>query len=216
MSHLSVQVCSGPVDSEWQVGSDSNLLLIGWTSAPASVDAGVPLPVQSLLAAAMVEIVQVAYLDLPRADQKQVVRLAPAVMLRRWAARLKGFPGDAAFIVTRDAGAATRMFDADGFDWVRQQQVVILLEEQAEAPSFSIDDLQLLTGDDWCGAARRFMAQGVVGVLRPGVDGDVAALCPLHPELARSFREAMARHASRLGIDLCECTEDQMAHVLGS
>jgi hypothetical protein len=97
---------------------------------------------------------------------------------------------------TRRPERATGLFDDGAFPWWLQGQVVLLSEPDAAPPDIDEAGLLGLIGDDWTKQGGLLSRAGVRGILRPGVDGDVAGLLSLTGAFERSALGALEREAS--------------------
>lgn len=192
--------------AEWQLPlgpAEVQRCLVGWKVAPAAVDAGPPPAVALLLAAVLCRTGPVTFAS----------ALAPpvgaALLHRKW--RLgRHFEWKTTHDANAVQDAADGIFDAGFFSWTKQAQVVVL---SAPGPAPSLDERHLeVLGDP--AAFADLPRAGAVGVLLPGVDGDVAGLYFFTPAAAQAFREELARTIQQAGAEILVATGDEFRHLL--
>jgi hypothetical protein len=90
-----------------------------------------------------------------------------------------------------------------------------LLSEPEESPP-DLDQSRLfsLFGGDWTALASLLESSGVLGVLRPGIDGDIAGLLSFSDEFEREVVAALERKARSAGFDWSLASEDDFARQL--
>jgi hypothetical protein len=177
-----LRLCSGFTRREWSLPVPTALtrLLIGWRTVPSPVDAGVPAVVAEVLTTALCRH---AMLTFPTERGRDVT----------W--KSTGDPRE----------AAAGIFEGGHFSWDLQGQVVVLsrpglapvlneahLEVSARPPLF--DDLKAL---------------GAVGLLLPGVDGDVAGLYTFAPADMHDIIGTLSVLARQAGGDCVSLSEAQ-------
>jgi hypothetical protein len=108
-------------------------------------------------------------------------------------------------------------FDDAAHPWSMQGQV-LLISAPADAPPPEIDRKQLraLLENEWGDAADALSAPGVIGVVRPGVDGDLAGLLTLTADAERMSLAALEGETHRASFDWGVLTEDAFAERYSS
>jgi hypothetical protein len=144
-------------------------------------------------------------------DGDQVRTLTGRGLAARIAAKLKGTPSDLTLVSTRRPETARRLFDDAGFPWWMQGQVVVLSKADAPPPDIDEDTLLALFGDDWTSHAPALGAVGIEGIVRPGVDGDVAGLLSLTVSFEEAVLGVLEGETRRAGFDWAVLTEDAFA-----
>jgi hypothetical protein len=129
----------------------------------------------------------------------------------RLVANVKGTPSAITLMSTRRAETAMRLFDDAGFPWWMQGQVVVLSKPDAPPPNIDEDTLLALFGDDWATHAPSLGPFGIEGIVRPGVDGDVAGLLSLNGAFDDAVLGALESETRRAGVDWAVLTEDAFA-----
>jgi hypothetical protein len=87
---------------------------------------------------------------------------------------VKGMPVHLGLMSTRRPETAMRLFDDAAFPWWMQGQGVLLSVPDAPPPAIEEALLLALFGEQWTRHAASLLPLGIEGVVRPGVDGDVA------------------------------------------
>jgi hypothetical protein len=181
-----VHLCLCPefTGSEWQLPllPAAERTLIGWEVDPKPVDAGVPSVVAGVLATALCRHTTLSF---PAALTPHRTR-------------------DVAWKSTGDPReAAAGIFEGNLFSWELQGQVVILSSPGTTLPLNQghlnvatdpavVDDLDQL---------------GAIGLLLPGVDGDVAGLYTFAPRDMQALEAALASAARSVGGELISVDE---------
>jgi hypothetical protein len=228
VSRTALFACRGARGQQWQLGPlpppRGLVTLIGWSESPPRHDAGVPATVAGILARAFTTTARATFpssLAHPNSGSRwsdiagDHVRLLINNDFRsRIAARLRGAPPNLTLVSTRRPETACRIFDDEGFPWGMQAQAVLL--SQAEAPPPGIDEPQLLAlfDDDWTAHAASLAAEAIEGVVRPGVDGDVAGVLTLSEPFEQALVGAIEREARGLGAEWAIVSEEFFAEKL--
>ena len=104
-----------------------------------------------------------------------------------------------------------RLFDDASFPWWMQGQVVLLSGFAALPPDVDEDALLVLFGEDWTKRAAPLAAAGIEGIMRPGVDGDVAGLLSLRDEFEQTVLDALEGETRLAGFDWALLPEEVFA-----
>ena len=230
MSAPTILVCETPTLSQWQLGPlpppAADVILIGWHVEPRAVDAGVPPGVADVLARALTSVATLTFPVVPPAkqaialsssdDTSQPLHIAGLAAHAR-AAVHRG-TARTVLVSTHAVDTAKLLFDAPGYAWDSQAQVVLISEHHAPAPIVSRDTLQALAGDNWIRHAateqKTPRAHHLVGVMRPGVDGDIAGILSLTPAFTRSLTRALQTTAHRAGFAWQSLSEQAFTNAL--
>jgi hypothetical protein len=221
----SIFACRDARGPQWQLGplppAHGRLTLIGWRQEPEPVDGGVAAEVAGVLARALTSTARVTFpctfVTTATAnvwstwDADLVRTLTGRGLAARIAAKLKGTPSDITLMSTRRPETAGRLFDDAGFPWWMQGQVVVLSKPEAPPPDIDEDTLLALFGDDWSTHASSLGPVGIEGIVRPGVDGDVAGLLSLTGAFEEAVLGALESETRRAGFDWAVLTEDAFA-----
>ncbi|HXJ19458.1 MAG TPA: hypothetical protein VMT03_04425 [Polyangia bacterium] len=182
-------LCPEFVGPEWQLPllPGAERTLIGWAVDPEPVDAGVPPVVADILSTALCRH---ATLNYPTG-------LTPL----RWKS-------------TRDPREATAgVFEGDVFSWDLQGQVVVL-SSPGTSPRLNQSHLEVGTDPALIDQLERL---GAIGLLLPGVDGDVAGLYTFAPLDMRALEGALATAVRNAGGELISVDEaDFSAHLVST
>ena len=202
MSDTSIFVCLEPRRSNWwQLGalppSIGRMMLVGWKKDPEPVDGGVPEDVAPLLARAFTSIGRVTFLS-------SAVHAATA---GGWWP-LKRAPGPAELTSTTDPQTLMQAFDDAAHPWSMQGQVLLISAPSVPSPEIDRKHLRALLENDWSGAADVLSPPGVIAVLRPGVDGDLAGLLTLTADVERTSLAALEAETRRASFDWSVLTDD--------
>lgn len=209
MSDTSIFVCLEPRRSDvWQLGvlppSMGRMMLIGWKKDPEPVDAGVPEDVAAVVARALTSIGRVTF-------PSSAVH-APAG--GGWSPFKRG-PGSADLLSTTDPQTVMQAFDDAAHPWWMQGQVLVISAPSVPSPEIDRKHLRALLENDWSGVADALSPPGVIAVLRPGVDGDLAGLLTLTADAERTSLAALEGETRRASFDWSVLTEDAFADRYG-
>jgi hypothetical protein len=222
MTPSTIYLCERPTDPRWELGSAAastqRVLLIGWSRSVQLTEAGVPPIVSRVISHALVSAGHVAFLSNASDAHATAACEFQSLAKDNWPMRLGQWlhvtPRSAGWVITRDALTAATLFDCDAFDWRLKAQVALLVRSPMVLQDLGWDAVRDLAGDTWTDAAANLAAVGVEAVLRPGVDGDVAALWTAAPATGVTLRDAMAQAAVQLGAVLEECSEAQLLDLM--
>lgn len=187
MKTFSMLVSTSARSAQWQLAGflgTSTSVLWGWRQAPKAVDSGVPDEVAGVLSRALCRCAQVSFLfskpeDITTTYQKEHYSLQPiseqglfALQIARW---WSGRPSHLVIVSSNEPKVVFHLFFDDGyFSWVLQGQTVFLSSLSEPAP-----DLRDVLSKAWQkkyeeAPLRAVNDYALTGVMRPGVDGDVA------------------------------------------
>lgn len=204
MNELKLLIGSHPGSDIWQLGSwQSGGFLIGWSGFP-SREAGVPETVKSVLAEALTNDSAVTFLGSPRnAGTKGNEPISANGLIDRLSSRLRR-QTQPQRVTTRDPRLLRNAFDDPEAPWWYQGQVIIGMPPDGTPIEITSKQLHALMSDDWCSAT--LAISGVTWTLRPGVDGDVAGVCPRDEEVSRDLYAALEQAAREadLAIEILE------------
>lgn len=204
-----VRVCADPTASHWQLGTlpakTGRLTLIGWHHLVDPTEATIPLALVRAMASAMTSIArftflssehsapqqQAAHAEWSHVDGDDVRAVPPGGLADRVRAKLAGAPGAIVQLSTTRAHVAERFFDDAAYPLWLQMQMALLSVRDSPPPTFKREALLALTGEDWTARAAPLAAQGVLGVLRPGVDGDMLGFLSLDAAFGDAFLDAL-------------------------
>jgi hypothetical protein len=156
-----------PESTDWELPSPRDTRdysLIGWHVHPEPVDSGVPPAVAGLLARAICDFATISFLS--DASSSQPFSL----------------------VSTTDPQVARRLFDEANYSWAQHGQVALLSARNAEPPGLTAQQLRELNEQRNLDVAKQV---GFIGILLPGVDGDVAGLWVFDPSTKQRLIDAM-------------------------
>jgi hypothetical protein len=208
MTRTRIFVCRDPLRAEWQLGplppAAGRMMLIGWKQEPEPVDGGVPAAVAAVLTRALTSLGRVTFpSSMVQASAtsgwsrigSDDVRGLAAPFTGRVAAAMKGTPGHVVLVSTTDSETARQAFDDPGYPWWMQGQVLLMSASNAAPPDIDREQLLALLDQDWARGAERLARSGIAGILRPGVDGDLAALLTVTGGVDDASLAALEREA---------------------
>lgn len=225
MNTLRIVVSTSAWASHWQLcgilGTPTSILL-GWCQTPAPVDAGVPGDVADLLSRALCRGARVSFLatrpdDIAARHVPGSYSIRPLAgrgvlngRLRRWL----GQPADVALVSSSDPGVVRRLFEDEYLAWVLQGQYVFLSAASDLAPE--LGDVLSKAWRRRCeeAAMRLIEDHSLTGILRPGVDGDVAGILFRSDAHRESFLAALREEAEKDGMPLAICGEAEFMELL--
>ncbi len=225
MTQTSIFACRDARGAQWQLGplppATGRLTLIGWKQTPEPHDAGVPEEVAPVLARALTSVARVTF---PCSSVKPVATSGWSPMDgdlvrvltgkgfgERIVARLKGKPPDITVMSTRRPETAMRLFDDPSFPWWQQGQVVLLSDPDAPPRDIDEETLLALFGENWTQHAASLAPIGIAGILRPGVDGDVAGLLSLTDAFDQAVLAALVSETQGAGFKWALMPEEAFA-----
>jgi hypothetical protein len=186
--------------------------LVGWSAPADAPDAQDALTgMAEVIAAALASFARVTFLF---TFEGALVRhwtergadfwcAVPRTDWREWASvavdRLRP-PTRLAAISTRRASTIADAFDTGAAPWCMQGQILLLSDPAASLPVLHRREWGALCSDEWALRTARLSAQGVIGAMRPGVDGDLAGLFAPHAAGAARALEAFAEAAAAANV----------------
>ncbi len=230
MSTTSILVCRDPRGSHWQLGTlpppQGPLTLIGWRQLPEPSDSGVPHEVAAVLARALTAVARVTFpssaIDVSvgeawSAHGHDVVRELTSQGAGGHAKTiLKGRPNKVVLVSTRAPATVMTAFDDAQYPWWMQGQVLMLSAVDSEPPDVDLEKLFAFFDEEWSRQAAALSARGLVGVMRPGVDGDVAGLLALADAVGQAFLGSLEQEARLAGMNWEMADERAFAERLAS
>lgn len=176
--------------SEWQLPTGAKLAaqreLVGWSVDQEEVEATVPQVVARLLTMGLCRHAVLTFASAIRAP------FGATLVPRRWK-----LGQHFRWISTSDPEeAADGIFYADLFSWNQQGQVVVLSQHDSK-PALEEHHLELANNEAAFGELAR---AGHIGVMLPGVDGQVVGLYVFEQEYARRIGAELKRCALEFGV----------------
>lgn len=197
------------------------MTLIGWNQSPEPRDDGIPEQVALVLARALTSVARVTFpfsfvqsAETSRwspLDDDLIRALTAKGFGARFVAKWKGTPSDITLMSTRRLETAMRLFDDAGFPWWLQGQVVLLSEPDSPPPDINEEALIALFEDGWTNHAASLARVAIEGIVRPGVDGDVAGLLSLTDSFEQVVLAALELETRNAGFEWVELSEEAFA-----
>jgi hypothetical protein len=224
MTKGTLLACLDASSPRWELGHLPSpagpMALFGWTLNPPSVDGGMPALVIGVFARAICSLTRITYpasvaspgqsgvwhaLDGDYVARVQLpMRAKLGLIFRALSAR------DCVLRSTRNPASAIGLFDDPRYPWWLRGQFALLSPADAPAPPIDGDFLLRALSDDWAADAEIMSRAGVCGILRAGVDGDVAGLLVTDPQLSAQLLDAFAREATAAGLAWRLVGEDEI------
>ena len=200
MNERRILIGSHPGSDIWQLGSwQLGSFLIGWSGFP-SREAGVPDTVKSVLAEALTSDSAVTFLGKTRnAGTKGNDSISTNGLIDRLRSRFRR-QTEPQRVTTRDPRLVSNAFDDPEAPWWYQGQVIIGTPPDGTPIEVTSKQLHALMSDDWCSAT--LAISGVLWTLRPGVDGDVAGVCPRDEEVSRDLYAALEQASRKADLEI--------------
>jgi hypothetical protein len=227
MKSEGVFACREPHSAQWQLGpfpAAGRAMLIGWKLIPAPSDAGIPAAVAVILANAMTALARVTFLCSGSAQSATanwspmgddlIRKIEGDGPLARAKALRKGLPARMVLWSTQRPEIAQRLFEDADYPWWLQGQLVLLSKSDLPPPDLDLKTLIGLLGEDWMAWPARLEATGVLGVMRPGVDGDVAGIVLVTDRFERDLLVTLEREVRLRGLDWTTMAERDFAEAL--
>jgi hypothetical protein len=196
------------------------MTLIGWRVTPEPDEAGVPALIANVLVHTFATVARATFpsSSLDSVSQtswallgEDYVRgLSPESLAGRLRGALKGLPQQIVLISSRQPLTLRRMFDDPAYPWWLQGQVTLLSDPEGAPPEIDRDTLLSLIADDWSKRAGALVGLGVRGIVRPGVDGDMAGLLSLTDDFDKVFLRTLESETRRTGLDWAELEESAL------
>jgi hypothetical protein len=218
---VGLRLTINPSSEIWQVpiaSSEFTVLLIGWVTREAPVDAGVPREAAQILSESLTSLAVLTFLHSVPASTtshaNQWVEVSGA-----WTTVL--MPPRATFgqqrplplVSTRDPRVAERLFSAEPFDWTQQGQVALLTDGRQEPPRISYDFVEQCFHRRSLSDVLHCREVGLLGLLYPAVDGDFAALISAGAEFIEQFSEELRRACDAAQISFAIISEDEFKRM---
>lgn len=215
MNSFRILICTSARLPQWQlagyIGTPTSLLL-GWHQAIRSVDGGAPAEVAKVISNALCRGARISYLysdlqEIIDTHAKEFYSIQPITEPGLLIAFWSGIHPKAAVVSTNNPEVALHLFDASYFSWVLQGQSVFL-----SRLSDPIPDLKDVVSKTW---QRRYedapmdtlIEYSLVGIMRPGVDGDVAGILFRSIQDRANFLTALQEEAESSGMQFKRCDE---------
>ncbi|WP_395699033.1 hypothetical protein [Aquabacterium sp.] len=213
-------LCRAPAGRQWELGPVAELpfphWLIGWPPA-GRIDAIVPTVVRRVLTGALTSLAPLAFLaSSASGGDKPFDGSSTLADLGRSIARRVGLASPSPACWRQEAAAkdAEAVFDQHGFDWALRAQLGLVCPAVSDLPTPSKEFVDAILGERWADQLPALVGRGVLAMLRPGVDGDVALLVAATPAVEARIADALDRTAAETGVRLITLDEPAFAERL--
>ena len=104
--------------------------------------------------------------------------------------------------------------DDASYPWSLQGSILLLSQDNGQLPNITLDELLHLLEPSTVVRRECLVALGIVGLVRPGVDGVVAGLLSTTLAQQQHLLAIMASEAAMLGFDWVVLSEEEFAERL--
>lgn len=209
IDHATLFVCSDARSERWRTALVAELdpCLFGWRiSALDDRDASVPGPVRAVFARALCSHGAVSFPSSESGALAAHVIERHTSVIDRIRACLTGRSCDVSLVSTEDASVVERAFDDPGFPWWMQGQVLVVTD-RGVVPELTLSRTLELVEPQAPIAASLLESLRIRALLRPGVDGAVAALSCTSSSI-RSQLLASIEHAAKAAGLHCRAVDE--------
>jgi hypothetical protein len=208
-------LCENPEPTNWQLTSppQGNLWILGWRRMPEyEIEGGVPDEVAEILAKSLTSRALVTFPSIESAPGiGDFVRKIDAGILESLEAAFLRTPAAFNLISTTRPESAKRLFDAGGFPWDMQGQIVLLSPLGSPPPVLDRKTLFSIMEANLQADFKVLSSIGVQAIIYPGVDGDVVGIASSSPAFEREILRAIESEAVRSGFSWQVVAEDYFA-----
>jgi hypothetical protein len=95
-----------------------------------------------------------------------------------------------------------------------QGQVALLSQPDLQAPTIEWEELIHILDEDWDASVKQLHSIGAFGLLRPGVDGDIAGLFTLTNAVCNAFISAIESEAKNAKLACERVNETDFKKIL--
>jgi hypothetical protein len=217
-------ICVTPTSPKWQLDlnspQDTEVTLVGWRTPESAIDSGVPTSVADLFARTLTTVSNVSFPSSDRSAIPESPQLrstpVPASVFARTMAKFKAEPGQVDLISTTDPNLAGKLFDDAGFPWHLQGQVALLFPLDAKPPQLTRKELMSVLDRGWRELQDRVKFPHLLGLMRPGVDGDVAGIWSFDKAFTKALLHQLEMEAHRMGFECQLVSENLFAESIAS
>lgn len=227
MNSFRILVCTSARLPQWQLAGyidTSTSVLLGWHQATMSVDGGVPAEVAKVISNALCRGTRISYLC---GDLEQIIEthsrefcsiqtITESGLIARFIAYWSGVPPNAAIVSTNNPKVALHLFDTSYFSWVLQGQSVFLSDLSVPVPD--LKKVVSKTGQRKYENAPMDALNdySLVGMMRPGVDGDVTGILFRSVQDRANFLTSLQEEAGSSGMQFKHCDESEFMDSLAN
>jgi hypothetical protein len=205
-------LCENPEPTKWQLQSplQGNLLILGWRRMPEyEIEGGVPDEVAEILANSLTRAALVTFPSIESSSGTgDNVQRVDAGFLESLEAGYLRIPGSFNIISTTRPESAKALFNAGGFPWDMQGQIILLSPLGSQPPALDRKTLFSVMTDNLKADFDMLSLMGVQAIIYPGVDGDVAGIASSSRAFAGEVLRAIESEAVRSGFSWQVVAED--------
>lgn len=205
-------LCENPEPTKWQLHApiQGNLWILGWRRLPEyEIEGGVPDEVAEILANSLTRAALVSFPAIESSSNtSDYVRRIDAGLLESMEAGFLRIPGSFNIISTTRPESAKCLFNAGGFPWDMQGQIILLSPPGSQPPALDRKTLFSVMNDNLKADFNMLSLIGVQAIIYPGVDGDVAGIVSSSRAFANEVLRAIESEAIRSGFSWQVVAED--------
>lgn len=225
MNTFRILVSTSARRPQWQLAGflgRSTSVLLGWHQAPRPVDGGVPVEVAGVISNTLCRGARVSYLssdleEIMATHRKECYSIQPITkpgLAARLIAHWSGVPPRAVVISSNSPKVVLHLFDTSYFSWVLQGQSVFL-----SGLSDPLPDLKDVVSKAWQKKYEDAPMDAIndyalIGIMRPGVDGDVAGILFRSIPDKENFLKTLRKEAESSGMQFKVCNEAEFMDSL--
>lgn len=214
-------LCMSPVAPHWQLDlsppSGAEVLLLSWCPGWDDHDKGVPRDVATIIAKTLTANAKIGFLSSePGKPAGPTTQYSDVAFnpIERIHAKIKHEPVQVKLITTVDPNVACQIFYDGSFSWQMQGQIAFLLPTASNPPLLDRKGLGMLMESGWKQALARLGLQHLLGVMRPGVDGDVAGIWSFDKAFTHALLAGLENEARREGYEFQLVSEETFMTLL--
>ncbi len=205
-------LCENPEPTKWQLISplQGNLWILGWRRMPEyEIEGGVPDEVAEILAKSLTSTALVTFPSIESSSGNgDYVRRIEVGLLESLESAFLRTPGSFNIISTTRPESAKRLFNAGGFPWDMQGQIILLCPRGSQPPVLDRNTLFSIMKDNLKADFNMLSLIGVQAIIYPGVDGDVAGILSSSQAFESEVLRAIESEAIRSGFGWQVVAED--------
>lgn len=220
----SIFACRNPAKQFWEVGhlpiKNGFLTIVGWRVVPRPVDAGVPEKIAGVLARAMISVARVTFpcSDIGQSIPNDWIPIGDdfaiqlkADLIKRISSKFSAAPADVNLLSTQKARTVAKLFDDAYFHWSKQSQIALLSAPDGNLPKINRKLLLTLFEDEWAERTMNLQETKIKCVVRPGVDGILAAFLSVSKEFEEEFLTVLEAETKIADLNWEIVSEDKFA-----
>jgi hypothetical protein len=207
-------LCENPEPTRWRLTAplQGNLWILGWRRMPEyEIEGGVPDEVAEILAKSLTSTALVTFPSKePAIGIGDNVQRIDAGLLESLEAAFLRIPGAFNLISTTKPESAKCLFNAGGFPWYLQGQIILLSPHGSQPPVFDRKTLFSVMEANLHSDFKMLSSIGVQAMIYPGVDGDVVGIASSSQAFESEVLRTIESEAIRSGFSWQVVAEDHM------